>query len=286
MIRCVMLYNNSENCNITLLNDDNVVVNCMGNYSLDSFLFNTGVNSLHVIYKPSIENAVPENGFKIGNVSLNNVLKSCVISNEDVKRLPFLSLYGIEDVRLYNYLDLVADRYKTEENILVVFEWIGNIVGVAHIQMGEILEFRRVAEEKLTAVLSKLRDKHNCNVVQFNSGFDITGCYCNIHNLKLVDKDKQIFLSHIPYVIENKGIEILEDKKAKSILNAFNDKEGEDYSIYNTSSDDESNYEVALDLDNNIRSNVINTPVKKLGFFARLFEKKVVDYSMFSELDD
>lgn len=275
MVRCVMLYNNSESCNITLLNDDNVVVNCMGNYSLDSFLFNTGVDTLHVIFKPSVYNSVPENGFKIGNVSLNGVLKSCIISNEDVRRLAdYSSIYGIKSIRLYNFLDLVVDRYKSEENVLVLMEWSNDIVGIAHIEMGELSEFRRVREDKLISILSSLRKRYKCNVVQFNSGFDLTNCHCAIHNLKMVDRDKQIFLSHIPYVIENKGIEILESLSNNLISEAFNiDDEGD--SIYSKSSDKESNFDVSTDIDSlDISSKGINVTPKKAGFFSRLFGNK------------
>jgi len=276
VVRCVMMYNDSNNVNITLLNNDNVVVNCMGDYSLDNFLFNTGVESLHVIYKPSICRSVPENGYKIGTIRINDLIKSCVISNEEVKRLAdYSSLYGIKDIHVYNFLDLVVDRYKTEDNIIVLFEWIGGNVGIAYIKMGELVEFRRVSESKLTGLLAKLRKYHNCNnIVQFNGGFDFTKCYTVINNMKSVDKDKQIFLAHIPYVIENNGISLFEDNVANSIFS--NDDSIEDDDIYSKPSDDESNYKVDTDID---IKDISDMPVKKekVGFFAKLFGKKDKD---------
>ena len=49
MRRCVVLYNSVDDINVSLLVDNKLVINCVGNYSLDRFLLNTKIDELDVI---------------------------------------------------------------------------------------------------------------------------------------------------------------------------------------------------------------------------------------------
>lgn len=275
MLRCVVLYNDSTDCNITLLRDNNVIVNCMGNYILDSFLQSTGVDCLQVIYKPSIPRTVPENGFKIGSIAVNGLIKPCVISTEEIKRLAdYSSLYGIKEIMIYNYIDLIVDRYKTEDSVIVLSEWVADYGVIAYIEFGKLIEFRRVKESKLTSSLSKMRSRFRCNnVVQFDNSFDFANCYSTISNMKLVDKDKQIFLSHIPYVVDNTGISLFENNVISSIpLMSLDVEDDSEDSIYSRDND-ETAYEVDTEVDTEVEEHLDEEPPVEVGFFGRLFGK-------------
>ena len=57
MRRCVVLYNGVDSCNISILADNKLVLNCNGRYNLDRFLHNTSIDDLSVVFKPTVCNS-------------------------------------------------------------------------------------------------------------------------------------------------------------------------------------------------------------------------------------
>lgn len=283
MRRCVVLYNSADDVNISLLVDDKLVLNCVGNYSLDRFLLNTKINELDVIYKPYVSSSVPENGYKIGNFFQDFIGKVCVISNDDVNNLVDASrMYKIPNLKVYNYLDIIADKFKNHDKVIVLSEWSHNIVALVYLEYGQIVDFKKSNLSKLTLMLSRFREKYRCDVLEDLSTYNYMEVMNSVCNIKDIDSHKKLFISHLPYVLENKGVSLL-DQFTQHITNVGKVFEDEYEDIDDKTSSSTGGYvKDFIKRDDKVISED-ETPIKPKkqssnkglgGFFGKLFGKK------------
>lgn len=275
MRKCVVLYNNVDTCNISILTDNKLVLNCNGHYNLDRFLNTTNIDDLSIVFKPTICNSIPENGYRIGSFQQDSSVKVCVISNEDVNNLVDMSrIYKIPSVKLYNYMDIISSKFSSHGNVIVVCEWSSNLVALFYLESGVIMDFKKTNIQKLSTTLSKFRSKYKCMVLEDSNNYDYVSLHASVPNIGTIDNDKKPFVSHLNYVLNNEGINLLETKK--SLPNSIDFEEKED-------SDD-------LDslLGNQHEEEAKETPSgKKVGFFGRLFGKGRKDQGFdFSSYDE
>lgn len=276
MRRCVVLYNSVDDINVSLLVDNKLVINCVGNYSLDRFLLNTKIDELDVIYKPYISNSIPENGYKIGNFFQDSIGKVCVISNDDVNNLVDASrVYKIPDLKIYNYLDIIADRFKSHDKVIVLSEWSHNIVALVYLEFGQVVDFKKSSISKLTLMLSRFREKYRCNVLEDLTSYDYIEVMNSVCNIKDVDSHKKLFISHIPYVLQNKGISLLARLKQNisPVENIFKDEEDLDSSLTDKSDEQSENKVIKRKVAKKESFKKSNNEGLG-GFFSRLFGKK------------
>lgn len=268
MRRCVVLYNSADDVNVSLLVDDKLVINCVGNYSLDRFLLNTKIDELDVIYKPYISNAVPENGYKIGNFFQDSIGKVCVISNDDVNNLVDASrIYKISNLRVYNYLDIICDKFKSHDKVIVISEWSHNIVALIYLEFGQVVDFKKSNIQKLTLMLTRFREKYRCNVVEDLTTYNYMTVMNSICNIDKVDSHRKLFISHLYYVFENKGINLLDKpKQVSNLADSVTNEDAIDESLVNSSSTNPN------DKSNDKKSSKKTKSAK--GFFGRLFGAK------------
>ena len=296
-----MLIDSVDSINVTLLRDNKILSNYVGNLPISHFI-NDKIDVLKVVFKPTLCNSVSEDAYKIGNVQVNGVNKSCVISYEDFNNLS--SLVGkVPNIEIINYIDIYKDTYRDRDSVVVVDSWSKSLAAIVYIQFGTIVDFRRVSYSTLPNILGKFTAKHSCyNVVNGCKNFDYVGLKSSIVNLDKIDKDRLPLLKHLSYCLEHNGASLTEQSE---ILDWSNDSEDDG------SQDLENNYysrnikEEDLDLDsptdlddegsvddlgdgydesdkpNHGINNQANNPrnVKqqapaKVGFFARLFGKK------------
>lgn len=285
MRKCVVLYNGTNNLNVSVLVKDNLVLNCNGDFNIDRFLHSTNVDELLVIFKPSICNSIPENGYKIGSFKQESSVKVCVISNEDVNNLVDLSrLYKVPKLSIYNYMDILCDKFKDHSKVIVISEWSSNLVALFYLEMGVILDFRKTNLQKLSVTLGKFREKYKCSVLEDMAIYDYFSLCSHIKNIKQIDNSKKAFLSHLYYVLDNKGIDLLSSNN-DSVYD-INEDDSETSSLINPSyetNEDLSDYEVEEDEDSSEQP----SDEKKSGFFGRLFGKKskaeIFDFEAYDE---
>lgn len=277
MRRCVVLYNGVDSCNISILADNKLVLNCNGRYNLDRFLHNTSIDDLSVVFKPTVCNSVPENGYRVGSFQQDSSVKVCVVSNEDVNNLIDMSrIYKIPNIRLYNYMDVISSKFSSHGNVIVVCEWSSNLVALFYLESGVILDFKKTNIQKLSTTLSKFRSKYKCRVLEDNNNYDYVSLHASVPNITSIDNDKKSFISHLNYILNNEGINLLESGNALPKNIDFEEKEEE--------SDD---LDSLLGVDNGDSDDEVKPSGKKIGFFGRLFGKGRKDQGFdFSSYDE
>lgn len=280
MRRCIVLYNGVEDTNISVLMDNKLVLNCNGKYSLDRFLHNTNIDDLSIIFKPTVCNSVPENGYRVGSFQQDSSVKVCVVSNDDVNNLVDMSrIYKIPSVKLYNYMDIISDKFSSHGKVIVVSEWSSNLVALFYLESGVILDFKKTNTQKLSATLSKFRAKYKCMVLDNNGNYDYLSLHSNIPNIKTVDNHKKVFISHLDYVLNHDGVNLLEGKKANANIDLAEDEHEDDENL-------ESLLPNSPDIEDDEHEEK-SKKKKKVGFFGKLFGKGGKDQGFdFSSYDD
>lgn len=275
MRRCVVMYNSSDVINVTLLRDGCVLANFVGKFPLDSFLMNTDIEELDVLCKPTVWTSVPENGFKLSTIEVENQPKTCVVSKDDVENLiNFSSIYGVKKVNMFNILDLVSHRFERMGKILVLVEWTPSTVGIVYLDSGKILDFKVVNVSVLTSSLSKMRARYGCGVEQFNDRYDMLEFKSCISNIDHMSRDKIPHIAHVPFVIDSgKGVTVLDRDCNKNVLELLSSSVNDDLAK-NLGLNDEDDLDLGI-----AKSEVASTltlpksnPVK--AFFGMLFGTK------------
>lgn len=309
MVTCVVLIESFDSLNVSIVKDNRLLANYIGDLPISHFI-NEKVDCLKVIFKPTLCNFVPENGYKLGNVKVNNINKDCVISYEDFNNLSsFCS--KVDSIEVYNYLDVCKNLFSNNDKVLVVDSWSKSLASVLYIEYGNVVDFKRVKYNKLPSVINKMSDKYGYfGVVNANDFYDIMSLKTNISNIDRVPKERLSSIKHLAFCLENSGMSVLEqednylgwssesdDEVADSYYsNKINEEDFEvesDLSEDDLSEDDygtgdELNYNsnnkpnyVEEDLEddledlNDSRTDEVGDEFEKpLGFFARLFGRK------------
>lgn len=214
MNRCVVMFNNTDDVNVSILSDNKLIMNCVGNYNLDKFLHNTNIDELSVIFKPTVVNSVPENGYRVGTIRQEVTTKVCVISNEDINNLVDLSkVYKIPNVSIYNYMDIICDKFKDKGKAIIVADWSSNLVALFYLESGVILDFKKTNTQKLTATLSRFRTKYKCMVLEDMGNYDYLLLHNTISNISTVSSENKAYISHLNYIMSNQGFNLLDARK-------------------------------------------------------------------------
>lgn len=209
MVTCIVLIDSTDSINVTLLRDNKILSNYVGNLPISHFI-NNKIDLLKVVFKPTLCNSVSEDAFKIGNVQVNSVNKSCVISYDDFNNLSSL-LGKVPNIEIINYIDIYKDAYKDTDSVVVVDSWNKTLASVVYIEFGSIVDFRRVNYSNLPNILSKFTSKHNChNVINGCKNFDYVGLNSSIVNLDKIEKERLPFLKHVYYCLEHEGSSLTE----------------------------------------------------------------------------
>lgn len=294
MVTCVILIDSVDTLNVSLIRDDKLLVNYIGNLPISHFI-NDKIDCLKVIFKPTLCNSVPEDGYKLGLVSVNGINKDCVISYEDFNNLSsFCS--KVKNIEIYNYLDVCKNLFKDKERVLVVDSWSKSLASVLYMEFGNIVDFRRIKYNKLPYVINKMSEKYGYfDIINANKFYDIITLKATISNLDKIDqsnKNRLSYMKHLAYCLETSGINVLE--KEDTTLSWSNEDDNPSNSVkdYYTRKLDEEDFEVASDLnedgfdeysyeddsdegfDGDLAGAPSQEPEKKIGFFAKLFGKK------------
>lgn len=306
MVTCVVLIESVDSLNVSLIRDDKLLVNYIGDLPISHFI-NDKIDCLKVIFKPALCNSVPEDGYKLGNINVNGVNKDCVISYEDFNNLSSFSC-KIKDIQIYNYLDVCKSLFQDKDKVLVVDSWSKSLASVLYIEYGSVVDFRRVRHNKLASVIRKMSDKYGYfDTINANNFYDIIGLKVALSNLDQVPKERLPFMKHLGHCLETKGIEILEgeheslnwqeedddqssvdydgydsDGDIARFLRKENKDSSEDYYARNLEGEDfevesdfEDEYEDEEVVDKSLAAMMRETEeAASLGFFARLFGKK------------
>ena len=209
MVTCIVLIDSTDSINVTFLRDNKILSNYVGNLPISHFI-NNKIDLLKVVFKPTLCNSVSEDAFKIGNVQVNSVNKSCVISYDDFNNLSSL-LGKVPNIEIINYIDIYKDAYKDMDSVVVVDSWNKSLASVVYIEFGSIVDFRRVNYSNLPNILSKFTSKHNChNVINGCKNFDYVGLNSSIVNLDKIEKERLPFLKHVYYCLEHEGSSLTE----------------------------------------------------------------------------
>lgn len=301
MVTCVVLIESSDRLNVSIIRDNRLLANYIGDLPISHFI-NEKVDCLKVIFKPTLCNFVPENGYKLGSVKVNNINKDCVISYEDFNNLSsFCS--KVDSIEVYNYLDVCKNLFSNNDKVLVVDSWSKSLASVLYLEYGNIVDFKRVKYNKLPSVVHKMSDKYGYfGVVNANDFYDIMSLKMNISNIDRVPKERLNVIKHLAFCLENSGISVLEqednylgwssnDNHETSDSYYFNKINEEDFEVESDLSEDEltrddyesnnkprySEEDLEDDLEdlNDFRTDVVEDEFEKpLGFFSRLFGKK------------
>lgn len=290
MVTCIILIDSVDTINVSLMRDDKLLANYIGDMSISHFI-NDKIDCLKVMFKPSLCNSVPDDGYKLDNVSVNNVNKNCVISYDDFKNLSSLCV-KVKDIEIYNYIDVYKSTFKDRDRVVIVDSWSKSLASVIYMEFGSIVDFRRVSYSKLSPIIHKFSEKYNCfDVINACRTFDYVGLNSVIGNLSEVDKDRVSSLKHLVHCLETEGISILETNE---FLNWSEDSEDIDPSNAVESKEEfnenhyskklkENDFEVESNIDDKEEtffednSDIIEPSMNqevKVGFFAKLFGKK------------
>lgn len=284
MVTCVILIDSVDTLNVSLIRDDRLLVNYIGNLPISHFI-NDKIDCLKVIFKPTLCNSVPEDGYKLGLVSVNGINKDCVISYEDFNSLSsFCS--KVPNIEIYNYLDVCKNLFKDKDKVLVVDSWSKSLASVLFMEFGNIVDFRRIKYNKLPYVISKMSEKYGYfDVINAQKFYDIISLKSAISNIDRVDRGRLSYIKHLGYCLETSGIDILE--KENTSLGWSNEDENDNDSVkdYYARKLDEEDFEVASDLDEDDSDDYVGDEEspsmeevsyaeEKVGFFAKLFGKK------------
>lgn len=305
MVTCIVLIESVDSLNVSLIRDDKLLVNYIGDLPISHFI-NDKIDCLKVIFKPALCNSVPEDGYKLGNINVNGVNKDCVISYEDFNNLSSFSC-KVKDIQIYNYLDVCKSLFQDKDKVLVVDSWSKSLASVLYIEYGSVVDFRRVRHNKLASVIRKMSDKYGYfDTINANNFYDIISLKVALSNLNQVPKERLPFMKHLGYCLETKGIEVLEGEheildwrdeeddqsnnvyygEESSDVDRFLRKEdkgaSEDYYARNLQGEDfevesdfEDEYEDEEVVDKSLAAMMRETEESaSLGFFARLFGKK------------
>lgn len=267
MRRCICLYHDLENSSVSLLSDRVLVSNYFGSDSLERFLNGSEIEELSLVFKPVIAKSIPKGGFRIGDFIQDNLGRVCVVSEDDIQDVLDLSkAYNISSVRVYNYLDIVGDKFKSYDSIIVLMEWLNETIGLGYYEYGVLKSFKSCAESKLGLYISRFKDQYNCQVVEDNAIYDFIEMCNEIPNLAEIPNERRTEVMHIPYVVTHEGIELVSDKEAINLNdNSINSYLENEYGI----SDEENEFLTNFDDEEEF-----NVEQEKVGFFGRLFGKK------------
>ena len=291
MVTCVVLIESVGTLNVSLIRDDKLLVNYIGDLPISHFI-NDKIDCLKVIFKPTLCNSVPENGYKLGNINVNGINKDCVISYDDFNSLSSFSC-KVKDIQIYNYLDVCKSLFKDKDKVLVVDSWGKSLASVLYIEFGSVVDFRRVRYNKLSQVISKMSDKYGYfETINANLFYNIIELKAMISNIDSVDRNRLSSMKHLAYCLETQGTQVLDNSNeilnwqgegdySNSSIDSFPTEENYDSSkdyyarkLNNEDFDVESDYEEDDEFIENPSHNPQPQVEEKIGFFAKLFGKK------------
>lgn len=282
MVTCVILIDSMDTLNVSLIRDDKLLVNYIGDLPISHFI-NDKIDCLKVIFKPTLCNSIPEEGYKLGLVSVNGINKECVISCEDFNSLSsFCS--KVPNIEIYNYLDVCKNLYKDKDKVLVVDSWSKSLASVVFMEFGEIVDFRRIKYNKLPYVISKMSEKYGYfDVINSHKFYDIIELKSAISNIDRIERSRLSSIKHLSYCLSTSGINILEKENTTLEWSTEeDDNPNNQVKDYYSRKLEEESFEVASDLDEEYEEEFEESPSmddsyeeeEKIGFFARLFGKK------------
>lgn len=281
MVTCVVLIDSVDTLNVSLIRDNRLLVNYIGNLPISHFV-NDKIDCLKVIFKPTLCNSVPEDGYKLGLVSVNGINKDCVISYEDFNNLSsFCS--KVKNIEIYNYLDVCKNLFKDKEKVLVVDSWSKSLASILYMEFGSIVDFKRIKYNKLPYSINKMSEKYGYfDIINANKFYDIINLKSTISNLDRIDKSRLSYMKHLGYCLETSGINILEKENTSLSWASENDNSNESVRDYYSRKLEEENFEVDSDIEDSYEDDDSDfndespsmEQVEKVGFFARLFGKK------------
>lgn len=213
MVTCIIQIDSMDSINVSLIRDNRLLTNYIGKLPISHFI-NDKIDCLKVIFKPTLCNSVPEDAYKLDNVSVSNVIKSCVISYDDFKNLSSFC-YKVKDIQIYNYLDINKYLFRDRQRLILVDSWSKTLASVMYMESGSIVDFRRVRFNNLSSIIHKMCEKYNCyEVINAQKSYDYVGLKSVLTNLDSVDKDRLASLKHIPYCLDVKGLDVLETSES------------------------------------------------------------------------
>ena len=275
MVTCIILVESMDTLNVSFFKGNRLLANYIGNLPISHFI-NDRIDCLKIMFKPDLCNFVPEDAYKLDNINVNGVSKSCLISCNDFKNLSSLCS-KVRDIQIYNYLDVYESVFRDRDKVVVVDSWSKSLASVLYIEFGQILDFRRIRYSNLGNAINKICKNYNCySVVNAGKVFDYVGMNSVISNLNQVEKERLSSLRHIQYCFENQGIAVLEDTPS---LDWSDGEEGgnslfspqEDYYARNLNDHD---FNVESDYEEHEEEVGYEEPPRKLGFFEKLFGSK------------
>lgn len=289
---CIILFGKDITCSL-LTNERLVLRKSFCNVeSIPNFLNKCGIDKLVLVYQGTPVPSKTNDSFKVGDVYLHGSNTSLVVRDKDVSYfLEMASILKIKDVYVHSYLDYIKDKYRKDNNIIVVDNYIKDYC-VMYIEYGEIKDFIKCSRSNLSKSISRFKTEYKCPVMALSDRIDIIGLKSTILNISLLPKQYQdskhmCTFEYIAYFYDHEGENLLNNNDNSKLLR--------DWKVGSNNADEyvEENTEVLVSATveeepdtNDLFDDYSDTTDKKPSKYKKNKEKNLDLSSMYSDKND
>jgi hypothetical protein len=176
---------------------------------ISKYLYNNNIDKLIILCQGTLVTEMVKDGYKLSNITMNHVKVPFIIKEDDISFFSELcNTLGIEDCRIINYYDYIANKFRKEGKILVVDNHL-NDYSVSYIDNGIIKDFRKSSKSNLQSVIGTFMKSYPYPVIAVQDSVNYIELRGALKNFEKISKDELFTLSHVPYCLDTEGKQLL-----------------------------------------------------------------------------